>query len=243
MSTITERCAVLTTRLGKLRQLEALHGQAEQLEERRRELEGRRDCLAIWVARAEVLAAHEHLNASVWPDVAGAKVALARVREKVRADPTRIAAGRDYRNLLDGTDRAVQALKEEVETAWSQVRTTVDPVDERLLQRLAEVPGQAAAVDEVRSLRNDLYGRSVIPPATLDDYAAFMRAAAMLADAWRGLDHRDLPESVLRFFKAAQSPAGAPEALWTAEVRTWLDEHDMLNSVRLYFRGGHGHAR
>lgn len=238
MNNILDRCSALTARLSQLRDLEAQHSKAEQLEVRRRELEEQRQRLMVATARAQVLTVRGHLQATTWPDVSAARAALARVTAKFQQDPGQIASGRDYKVLLDLCGRAVESLESAVVAAWTTIQTETDPVNEQLLQRLAQVPGQAGAVEQVRAMRAHLGTLGATPPANLADYDAFMEAANALASFWTGLDHRDLPDSVIQFLRAAQAPGGAPVSLWTGEVRAWLEQHGMLEQVRLQLRSG-----
>jgi len=238
VSNILDRCNVLTARLAKLRELEAQRLQAEQLEGRRRELEEQRQLLMVATARAQVLTARGHLQAASWPDVSASRAALVRVANRFRQDPAQIASGRDYKALLEFCGRAVQSLESAVMAAWTKIQAEADPVSEQLLQQLSQVPGQVRAVEQVRSMRAHLRALGATPPANLADYDAFQEAANALASVWTGLDHRDLPDSVIQFLRAAQAPGGAPVSLWTGEVRAWLEEHGMLEQVRLQLRPG-----
>jgi hypothetical protein len=238
MSVATSRCEALKQRMVALRRLEALHTQAKQIDTRRSELEARRLSMAAAALRAAVLKERGHLDGASWPDVSDATAILTRVRDRLVENPGEITAGRDYKQLLERTEQATKALDGAVSVAWSSVRNAASPVDERLLQRLALVPGQAVAVANVRALNAELQRLAANPPATTEAYDAFDRAAKAVLAAWRALDHGDLPESVVAFFKAAQNVDGAPEALWTDEVRAWLRTHGMLSGVRLHYRGG-----
>lgn len=238
MSTVSVRCEALSKRIDALRQREAMQGQAEKLEQRRFELEQTRGRLAISIARTSVLVDQGHLDISVWPDVAETRAAQSHVREKLVEDLARLASGRDYKIMLAGAGQATSALEDAVSAAWAAVQSDADPVDERLLQRLDQFPNQARAATHIRELRAELDQLGMHPPVTAGEYASFAKVRDTLAEAWRNIDHGNLPESVARFFKTAQSPGGAPVSMWTQDVSAWLAQNGLLPSVRIHFRGG-----
>jgi DNA repair ATPase RecN len=238
MSPVLQRCAALQARMKQLDALISLRGEAETLTQRRKELAEVRAALQIAMAQTQVLLAHGHMPTWVWPSTAKVRAAWSRVQQKLQEQPSQLSSGEDYRELLLRTRKLAEKLQQAIDPAWAGVWTEVNPVDERLLQRFAEVPGQQAAIEEVRQRLAALRPFQAFPPQTEAEYDQIQQAAMALQQAWQALNQGDLPDAVVRFFRAAQSKEGAPETLWTEEVRDWLGAHDLLQQVRIFYRGG-----
>lgn len=235
MTSIVERCTGVSARIESLEQREALQGQAAVIEERRLELEGMQQQLAVVLGRAFTLIEDGCVGVDSIPEVDPIRDLVAAVRQRLAGDATRLAAGRDYKKLLKGLEDLRRKVDATVTEAWTTRRHAADPVDAQLLERLAQVPGQAPMIARVRALQEKLRELGTYPPGDTMSLASFDAVAKDLASTWAGLDLGDLPEAVVRFFRQAQSLKGAPESMWTDEVKNWLDEHDMLTSVRVYF--------
>ena len=238
MTAILDRCAGINTRAADLRRREALQSEAEKIDTRRDELRQHEERIRIALASAAVLALRGHLARQSFPAVGTDRAVLARVRAKVKVDPSRAAEGKDYKALRAGLDKTALALDTAVNAAWAEIVRTADPVNEKLLQRREQVPGQAKAVLRVRTLRGQLRELAARPPTSGGAFEQFEKAAQELASAWAAFDQGDIPTAVVRFFRDAQTPKGAPPELFTDEVRTWLAAHEMLAGVRVRFQGG-----
>lgn len=237
MTTAVARSQQLVGRIVAADNMQKLQDQAELLEKRRQELLVARTKFQVMLTRAQVLVRHGVLDGTAMPDMKGALHALSKVKVNLADDPGKLASGRDYSNLLDGTRNGSKALDSEVTGAWHQQLAAANPVDQRLLNRLKQVPGQQDAVARLEQTRNELLALRDSPPESDDDWRRFRALEQKLNAAWTALDHSDLPDDVVAFLQQAQSSKGAPEALWTSEVRAWFDKHRMLSSVRLHLRG------
>lgn len=238
MTSILDRCEGLTTRVADLRRREALQSEAEKIDMRRLELREHEERIQTALASAVVLARHGHLTPGSFPAVQTDRAVLARVRAKVKVDPSRAAEGKDYKALRAGLDKTALALEAAVNVAWAEIVRTADPVNDKLLQKREQVPGQATAIARVRYLRGQFRERAASPPTSSAAFEQFEKTAEELAAAWAAFDQGDVPIAVVRFFKEAQSPKGAPAELFSDEVRTWLTAHEMLAGVRVRFQGG-----
>lgn len=238
MTTISARCAALSDRIGRLKQRQALRGQAEELQRRRTELETARVRLAVALAQVEVLVGRGTLEQPPWPDTTRLLDSLGRVSERLEKAPSELTKGTDYRLVLSEAERVAATFGDVTAATWAGVVAANDPTNEQLLLRLELVPGQETSVARVRTLRGSLVALGEAAPTTEATYDQFLDVARALGSAWEALDHGDLPDSVLKFFKAAQRRAGAPMSLFTAEVQEWLDEHQMTVPIRVHFRSG-----
>lgn len=237
MTTVVERSQQLVARLVAAERVQKLQDQAEELEKRRQELLVARTAFQVMLARAQVLVRHDVLDRGAMPDMSGTLHALGKVKAKLADEPRKLTSGRDYRNLLEGAQRGRRELEAEVTGAWQAVVEAADPVDQRLLDRLGRVPGQEGAVASVEQARDSLLALRASPPESNGDWLRFRALEQKLKEGWAALDTSDLPDDVVAFLQQAQSPQGAPEVLWTTEVRAWFDKHGMLSGVRLHLRG------
>lgn len=235
--TAIERSKSLRARVNELQTLERLQGQAESIQTRVDELRSRRERLGIAFARGQTLIAKALLASESFPPVETAVASLSRVIKRAEDDPAAVSKGKDYSNLLEALDRVADTLEELVDEAWSRFVERCDPVEEQLLHRLVQVPGQAPQVRRVRDLRDAFQQVVQEAPASAEQYDAALEAADTLRRAWESLDHGDLPDSVLAFLNAARSRNGAPADLWTDEVRLWLEGHNLLRSIRIFLGG------
>ncbi len=235
--TLIDRSKSLRTRVNELQTLERLQGQAELIQTRVDELRSRRERLAGTFARSRVLMAKDLLTRGGFPPIETAVASLSRVVKRAEDDPAAVNKGKDYSNLLQALDRVADALEALVETAWNRFVERCDPVEEQLLHRLVQVPGQAAQVERVRQLRVAFKDLVQEAPLSSEQYELALEAATSLRSAWGLLDHGDLPDSVLAFLNAARSRNGAPADLWTDEVQLWLDTHNLLQSIRIFLGG------
>ncbi len=235
--TVIERCKSLRARVNELQTLERLQGQAESIQTRVDELRSRRERLGIAFAQGQTLIAKALLASDSFPPVETAVAGLSRVIKRAEDDPAAVSKGKDYSNLLEALDRVADTLEQLVDEAWSRFVERCDPVEEQLLHRLVQVPGQAAQVRCVRELRDAFQQIVQEAPVSAEQYDAALEAAESLRRAWESLDHGDLPDSVLAFLNAARSRNGAPSDLWTDEVRLWLEGHNLLRSIRIFLGG------
>lgn len=237
MTTVVERSQQLVDRLIAADRMQKLQDQAEELEKRRQELFVARSKFQLMLTRAQVLVRHGVLEGAAVPDMSGALRALGKVKEKLADEPGKLASGRDYRNLLEGTEHGSTQLDSVVTSAWTEMVASANPVDQRLLERLRQVPGQEEVVERVEQTRDKLLELRDSPPTSDDDWLKFRALEQELKEGWTALDSSDLPDDVVAFLQLAQSPEGAPEALWTIAVRAWFAKHEMLSGVRLHLRG------
>jgi hypothetical protein len=239
VASILEQCGEVSTRIDALEQREKLQAQAEVIEAHRRELESIKKLLVVVLGRAKTLLEDGCLPADSMPEVGSMRELIAAVRVRLASNPAGLASGRDYKKLLTQLEGLHEKTDATVTEVWAARRDHADPVDARLLERLQHVPGQAATVARIRALLVQLREIGKYPPGDAASLATFDAVAEELGSTWSGLESLgELPEAVVEFFRLARRPEGAPESLWTDEVRTWLEQHDMLGSVRVYFGKG-----
>lgn len=237
MTVIKERCDALTERLERYKVLRQGQHKALGVGARRAELENLTTNLAAARAVSKVLMTHGHEAAGELPDGTKALSYLDRVAAKLDADPDTFTSGRDYNLLLSKTEALTAELRGLNEERWNAVVQAHRLVDEAFLRQVAQVPGQAEVVAEIREAKAALDAASGLP-TNEESYQGFVACSEELQARLKRLDPADFPKAVLAFFKAAQSPTGAALELFTVEVQAWLAARDLLPKVSLRFGGG-----
>jgi len=236
VKTVPERCQDLGVQLTRLREVKRDRDRAAALDTRREELESKRDALTDGAAIWNALIAHGHVSPDALPSTDDARESCEAALSRLHADPDTLTRGRDYKTLLRRLDTVVDQLNASTSRAWRTLAEQhMGGDDEQFLQQVERVPGQARIVADIRSARTALREASQSPPRSDAEYQLFLKCSAALRAALAKLDPEGFPPAVLRFFKQAQSPGGAPLALLTDEVRGWLTANSLLEQLRVRF--------
>lgn len=237
MKSVVERCTQLQGQLTRLRQTQKNQEKAKSIGVRREELESRRVKLTRLTAAATVLLRHEQLAPKLFPGVDKAQQSCTAVQQLLNTDPESLTRGRDYSNLLRRLDQISESLEHQTKAVWSEFVKKHEGGDERFLTQVEQVPGQAKAVNAIRVARKAVIDATAQVPVNEEQYQHFLSCSRALQQALGKLDPHDFPADVLGFFKRAQSPGGAPLAMFTEEVQVWLKRKGMLEGLRIRFDG------
>ena len=142
------------------------------------------------------------------------------------------------RNDLSELKRRIQGhrrkIDQRVQSAW---RTYYEEKVPRLSRDALDVFGRfddfAEDVQAIRRCTKVLQEWKETPPATSNEFDTFETLVEKRDETWRHLRSDEVPEEVLEFLVSAGSEGATPEQ-YTEAVRTWLDDNDLHDHVRLH---------
>ena len=157
-------------------------------------------------------------------------------RSAVAADDAALSAANQavQPKLIDPTTKLAKSLLDAATTGWAaHVRARLPVVSDDLLAVMAKLPDQVAKVDAFRSTfdRAEAVGRKL--PINDADIDLFETYTSQCQEAATALEDKSISRSVLAFFKAASSPAGAGIGLLTPEVLAFLQSRGLMGRYRI----------
>jgi len=217
-------------RLGNRHQEEI---QAEHLEKRRKEVAELRAALADAAVPAGLLAQRGYLAGPPLPQTDTLEETLAALLKRAKDEPPEsFGKGAEYKRFQAQLKKLTEALGSQVSSSWEGFKAALPQLSEELLRDIELVPGQAPVVAQVRDLGEQLRQRVRQLPRTAAELDAIVQLGERLRDKMAGLDNANYPEDVRRFLREAQA-LGAPLALFTDNVRRWLEAKGLLNGIRV----------
>ncbi len=223
---------VLADRVAKSQQDKAravsVNGRAAQVRECQRKL-------AVANAKRRALE-QAHVNVLAWPDSASANKALVALQAFSAAIDDSSHGEREFESLAPTLDVLTSQVGVSVATAIQASKTLLrDKAKE--LDGLKVVATFGPKCEEAQSASKQLLDQdwsSVDAPSL----KSILEKQTLVLTKIQALRLTDVPESVRKFFSAAQQQHGATLDLLDAEVRTWLESKGLLSQVRLVFRQG-----
>lgn len=130
---------------------------------------------------------------------------------------------RNINSLMNKINQRLQIL-------WESYKINKLPsTNEEILRLLGGINAFKSTVERVNYLRRQ------IPQELPTNEAEFQKIEETinnLKQTWESLSSENVPENVIRFLRAAASQ-GASLKLLTPDVQSWLDEHQITNSLRI----------
>lgn len=115
--------------------------------------------------------------------------------------------------------------------AWVLDQTPAIPGE--LLQVLAGVPALNETVSSIRELQNRLRKVAEALPGDAGRIGDVKSDAAQLAQLWASISGSGIPRTVITFLRAAGERGGAAFSLLTPEVVAWMEQHALVESLRI----------
>jgi hypothetical protein len=154
------------------------------------------------------------------------------------------ASTAEKRGSLLAVSRQAQALRTELlaaqrlvlERLAEQVWPAADLLRLDVIAHISDNAAAAAAARRAEDVHQRLMARAAEVDVGLsgDDLDELIDSAATAAAETQPLRERTVDDEVLEFWSAADSEEGAPLAMLTPGVQTWLEGYDALDSFRLY---------
>lgn len=247
--TLVDRTAALRDRLTSLSKLRELATQAQQFQTRATELERATSALATWVIVLERFRTHGVPLPADLPETASVHKLASQMSSAFANDPQSIIPAnpmlkKAFWEPLDGLPRQ---LAQALGTAWiSYVESLAPAPQAELLDVLGALPAFRAQVGRIRGLYRAL-DELKRPEALLKAAQSGADSAAQLdvllawseslpkeiTTALSELTGEGIPADILSFIRLATAPTGAPFAQLTSSVRDWLEQHGLVESLRV----------
>jgi len=125
-------------------------------------------------------------------------------------------------------------IDKKVQSAWrAYYEEKVPDLSSDVLDVFEQFDDFAEDVHTIRRCTTALQEWEETPPATGNEFDTFETLVEKRDETWQHLRSDDLPEEVLDFLVSAGSEGATPEQ-YTDAVRTWLDDNDLHDRVRLH---------
>ncbi len=225
-------------RLPSLRQAandsQAVTTRAEQLEKLASELRVQAGQLQLFRSRG--------LDPQVLPEQPSALLRMTRSyrarfeedRASIADDPEDSTFKWRYRDDLGRLTRSIERALDE---AWRRhVASLIPPGLHQQLDLLGGAGVLSEQIARMRELGDSIEAEQPRIPSDAEGFERVEGAARELRKLWQDL--RGIPEDVRAFLAAASTGHGAPLDALTPTVRTWLEDSELIDSLRLVMKGG-----
>jgi hypothetical protein len=234
MTTLIERTRSVTTLLKEHAARRTAEERARHLQERIEEVGKARDGLNIVAVPAAVLRRAGRLSSNEVRAPAKLLEALVTLRQRaLDVEPEKFASVKEYKRWRDLVATHTTTVAERAADAWKGVKADFPSVEKKILEEIAEIPGQKVAVTRALEIHARLRTEARDLPVSDATYERVLAIAKELQEALNGLDDKHFPPAVRAFLRAVVSPSGAAPTALTAEVRAWLDAQNMGDRIRL----------
>lgn len=213
--------------------------QAKRFEDRGQQLRGPAAQLKAVALHATVLKhAGVAINTLDADQLARWKARLQGLLDEFERDPSSIldpAPGEDARKvLLEPLKQLPSDVANTLIQEWqSWLREQAPAIPSELLDVLSVVPSLGPAVREIRSADAAVRVAGKSLPNDSGAVDAIKATASRLQALWDQLSSGGIPEEVVIFLRAAGQRDGAPYALLTPDVLRWMQQHDLLITLKI----------
>jgi acyl transferase domain-containing protein len=232
---LTEKAEQVRQDIETLKQARDNQKKRERFQDRREMLRERTASLASTVKTMTTLASH---GVPIGYDGANVEETVSKVKEartRFEEEPQWIIDA-DLSELKRRIQAHRRKIDKKVQSAWrTYYEEKVPDLSSDVLDVFERFADFAEDVNTIRRCSTALQKWKDTPPASDDEFDAFERLVEKRDETWRHLRSDDLPEEVLEFLVSAGSE-GATAAQYTEAVRSWLDNNDLHDRVRLYIR-------
>ncbi|PRP96527.1 hypothetical protein ENSA5_36030 [Enhygromyxa salina] len=210
------------------------HDDAKALEQMRAVLEQLRTQLLEQLTTASLLVTKEVFDAAAMP-------ALDKLQKSVRDNISAfdgtsqsLRKSRRITTLEKRAKKVIGTLEEALTEAWANEFASAPSPQMQLLGQIEKVPGQAELVARIRAANTQLQSFRSTVPTHEETWTRYLHVRDDLEVLLANLGAEAFPASALAFCKAAQA-GGASVDMLTDEVREWLEQHELLDSLRIRF--------
>jgi hypothetical protein len=157
---------------------------------------------------------------------------LQALRDTLRQDPGAVGQGTGFSQFKQALVDYNTSVRDAAEVEWSRRRTEIQQAaPEAMLSFWETIPDLKNDVAKVRGFLAKLEqkGDVLADPEKLERLLA---GAAEIEPTLARLDGLDAPPAVQSFLKSARI-SGARWGQFTDEVRDWLEDHEMLENLRI----------
>lgn len=158
---------------------------------------------------------------------------LSALRVQLTQDPTHVGQGKEFSNFKDALGDLNRELREVADAEWEARRQAALTATAKgmlsFLETIPELRDDAQAVSQ-RLASIEALARPEQDPSKLK---VFLKTCEEIRERADRLNGFDAPVEVRSFLKAARSGSGARWESLTEEVRAWLEEHELLKTLRM----------
>jgi len=232
----------MQARLHALEEWSRRKSDAQALDNRRAEWTAQCKKLKKVVDQLDWIGVRDHALAECQSQVKLVRTLVAKATEILqdRGADERLTHEDHWVKTLGATDKLVTQLSEFVVIGWNTLVTDLGnftpPATIRVTLPFSR-PGNREAFDEYSEIHTR-YQRLARTegPATLDEVLALRRLAPRLQETAARFNFSEVPEAVSQFYMAISSGQGAPLALFTNEVREWLEAEGQAEAFMVVSR-------
>jgi prefoldin subunit 5 len=124
------------------------------------------------------------------------------------------------------------ALREQLSQAWRTYRSQKMPsTNNEILNLLERVTAFRPTVQRIKNLDLQIQQVTLFPQSS-EEFIRIEQLIEQLKQCWDSLNADEVPETVLRFLRVAANQ-GASLSLLTPEVKDWLTQHGLIDSLRV----------
>ncbi len=159
---------------------------------------------------------------------------IAEAEAKFQEDPEWIIDNKNFgKNSFSlKVEQLQNALKKQLNEAWDLYRSQKMPsTNNEILNLLERVAAFRLTVQRIRNLDSQIQQVTSFPQSS-EEFTRIERLIEELKQCWNSLNADEVPETVLRFLRVAANQ-GASLSLLTPEVKDWLTQHGLIDSLRI----------
>lgn len=158
---------------------------------------------------------------------------LAELSAQVVRDPSQVGQGSEFNNFKDALGDYNRALGEVADQEWAARReAALTATSKGMLPFWETIPELREDALEVTELLSAIEAKSR-PEQDPSRLKLFLENCESIQERAERLNAFEAPAEVRSFLKAARTGSGAPWESLTDEVRDWLGEHGLLNTLRV----------
>lgn len=136
--------------------------------------------------------------------------------------------------LTNALSRLPDQSREALIRGWGEwCRRQLPHVDEEVLTLLEKIEALRKSAQSVRELKKEFDEVSSSMPIATESVERITHLAGDMNEVWLDLTGEGVPQPVLIFLRKAISIEGARLAELTQDVRDWMSEHGLSNSLRV----------
>lgn len=147
-----------------------------------------------------------------------------------------IRSTNDLSDLKGWIAKHRKKIRRKIQSAWmDHYQQRVPDLSQDLLEVMGQIEGFQKPVQTIRRCNASLISFKEEAPTTQDQYDTFKTLVEKRTSTWDEIGSEDLSEDVVSFLREA-GKEGARADQFTASVRDWLDENDLLSRVRIQLK-------
>jgi len=137
----------------------------------------------------------------------------------------------ELNNLKSHVETLKTTLEQQLSKVWKSYRDQQMPsTNSEILNLLAKVEAFRPTVLQIQIIDREI--KNVTYPKNNAEFATYEHKIEQLKLHWNSLSSDEVPADVLNFLRAAANQ-GAPLNLWTPEVKDWINQHSIADSLKI----------